>query len=303
MSTLAPPAPTGALTVPIRLPARLDGRSINHLSASSYGAWTRCPEQWRRRYIAGERTPPVGAMFLGSRVDDTLTGFYERQLAGEDLDTAQVLDLYRDIWTGCDEDCVWEADLAQDRAEKIGRAAVEAYMTQVAPTMGRAVATQRKVNFALSDSAEWDIVGYLDLEAVVANEHGEARKIAADYKVKGRAITDKAAALDAQASTYLHARSVEGDPADEFRFVTIVKPRANAAPEHVSITVATAVPSPLRARRALVRYAQMARAVCASYDAFGPEGPWDFAPAENEFPCSQRFCDWWETCPGGGGLA
>src|SRR5262245_66503615 len=32
---------------------------LDHISASSLSMFTRCPEQWRRRYALGERRPPA----------------------------------------------------------------------------------------------------------------------------------------------------------------------------------------------------------------------------------------------------
>ena len=98
----APPASAAELAaripVPIRLPARRDGDPIRHLSATSYGLWVVCREAWRRKYICREREAPSGAMFLGSRVDDAVSLYYQRRLAGEDLDPEQVKDAYRELW-------------------------------------------------------------------------------------------------------------------------------------------------------------------------------------------------------------
>jgi hypothetical protein len=62
------------IPVPTRLPERYDGEPLRHLSASSYTKWVACPEDWRRHCIKGERIAPSGAMFLGGRVDDALSG-------------------------------------------------------------------------------------------------------------------------------------------------------------------------------------------------------------------------------------
>ena len=51
---------------PAPAPGPHDGQPLRHLSNSSYTRFVLCPEDWRRHYIQGERTPPTGAMFLGS---------------------------------------------------------------------------------------------------------------------------------------------------------------------------------------------------------------------------------------------
>src|SRR4051812_10553232 len=172
MSTLAVPgaaapapatcAPTaaqlaGRIAVPTRLPVRYDGQPMRHLSHSSYTKFLLCPEDFRRHYIKGERTPPSGAMFLGARVDDALTAYYRRLIEdGDTLTLDQVTDAYRDHWTaelvaeqarrGVD----WEPELTQTGAFGIGLAALEMTLTELVPRLGRPVAAQRKLEFALA---------------------------------------------------------------------------------------------------------------------------------------------------------
>src|SRR5947209_2959682 len=106
------------IPVPRRLPERYDGEPLRHLSPSSYSLWVSCPEAWRRRYIKGEKPPPSGSMFLGSRVDDALSAYHRRILEhGDRLAVDQVLDLYREQWqAGLEaeketEGVEWEEDL------------------------------------------------------------------------------------------------------------------------------------------------------------------------------------------------
>ena len=84
----------------MQLPCRLDGQRLEHLSASSYRLFVECPEAWRRRYIAGERSPKNAGMVIGSRVDDALTDYYRHQLEhGEQLPAEEVLDRYQQRWS------------------------------------------------------------------------------------------------------------------------------------------------------------------------------------------------------------
>ena len=110
MSALAAPTagarpPTGAelaarIQIPRQLPPRYGGERLSHLSHSSYTKFLLCPDDWRRHYLKGERTPPSGAMFLGGRVDDALTTYYRHLLEhGDRLTLDQVQDAYRDHWT------------------------------------------------------------------------------------------------------------------------------------------------------------------------------------------------------------
>jgi len=68
------------IQIPRRLPPRYDGQPLQHLSHSSYSRFILCPEDWRRRYILGEKTAPTGAMFLGRQVDDAISHYYQHIL-------------------------------------------------------------------------------------------------------------------------------------------------------------------------------------------------------------------------------
>src|SRR5438105_8592858 len=145
----APAAPPTAaelaarIPVPRRLPERFDGEPLRHLSPSSYTLWVSCPEAWRRRYIKGEKPPPSGSMFLGSRVEDALSAYHRRILEhGDRLALDQVLDTYRDQWMTELEvekdkhDVEWEEDLSERGAFELGRQAIELAMVELIPHLG-----------------------------------------------------------------------------------------------------------------------------------------------------------------------
>src|SRR5436305_10339999 len=126
------------IPVPRRLPERYDGEPLRHLSPSSYSLWVSCPEAWRRRYIKGEKPPPLGSMFLGSRVDDALSAYHRWILEhGDRLALDQVLDIYRELWNAeleAEQDTQgidWEEDLTEQAAFKLGRDAVELAMAEL----------------------------------------------------------------------------------------------------------------------------------------------------------------------------
>ena len=81
----AAPIPSAArlaarIQIPRRLPPPYDGQPLEHLSHSSYNRFVLCPEDWRRRYMLGEKTAPSGSMFLGRQVDDAITLYYRHML-------------------------------------------------------------------------------------------------------------------------------------------------------------------------------------------------------------------------------
>src|SRR3954470_22530305 len=115
------------IQIPRHLPVRYDGERLTHLSHSSYTKFLLCPDDWRRHYLLGERTPPSGHMFLGARVDDALSTYHRHLLAcGERLTVDQLQDAYRDHWTRelaaeqADRGVHWDAELDEAGAFTMG---------------------------------------------------------------------------------------------------------------------------------------------------------------------------------------
>jgi PD-(D/E)XK nuclease superfamily len=295
------------IEVPRRLPPRLDGEPIRHLSHSSYSLWLACPEAWRLRYLQQRKEPTSGAMFLGSRVDDALSLYYRTILEhGERLDTAQVKDAYRDLWhtelqaeeeekLGVD----WQ-DIHQHAAFELGLQALELTFEQLVPKLGEPLAVQRRLEFALAPGAtEWTIVCYLDLETRASALSGEPIDRVVDYKVKGSLIGQTTADRDLQASLYLAGRWLEGRPAAQFAFAQIGKPGRQRRQISAALTTTRRTPGQLRA--SLARIALAAAEIDAYYRHFGPHRPWGLADPTS-WKCSARFCSAWASCPGGAGL-
>jgi hypothetical protein len=201
------------IPVPRRLPQRYDGEPLQHLSPSSYSLWVSCPEAWRRRYIKGEKPPPTGSMFLGSRVDDALSAYHRWILEhGDRLALDQVLDVYREVWraeleTEQDSRGVdWEEDLPEQAAFELGRNAVELAIAELVPHLGDPVDVQRRLEFTIAPDLEWTVLCYLDLETLKETLGGEQAPTVVDLKVKGSLLTQAQADSDPQAGIYLAGR-------------------------------------------------------------------------------------------------
>ena len=206
------------IQIPRRLPPRYDGQPLQHLSYSSYNRFILCPEDWRRRYIVGEKTAPSGSMFLGRQVDDAITLYYRHILEhGEHLTLDRVKDAFWDGWkAGAEAEreqlgIAWETDLREDKAFKLGLDAVELTFSELIPQLGEPVAVQRKLEYTLAPGLEWSILCYLDLETRRAHA-GALVPAVVDYKVKTTPLTQFKADHDFQPAVYLAGRWLEGDP-------------------------------------------------------------------------------------------
>ncbi len=323
MTTTAPPPPApqtpepavapGAaelaarIQIPRHLPPRYDGEPMRHLSNSSYMKFLACPEDWRRHYLLGQRSAPSGAMFLGRRVDDAISTYYQHILSHrEQLAVNQVHDAYRDRWaTSLGEEehnrgVSWEQGLDEASAFAMGLDAINLSFAELVPRLGEPVAVQRKLEFAIAPGLAWTILCYLDLETIREQESGESARAVVDYKVKGSPITQTKANVDPQAGIYLAGRWLENQSAAEFCFAQIAKPGPRR--KTMSSTLVTTTRTIGQLRGNLARVAQAASQIAAYYERFGPDQPWGFADPTS-WKCSPRFCDHFETaCPGGAGV-
>ncbi|OAI39391.1 hypothetical protein AYO39_02950 [Actinobacteria bacterium SCGC AG-212-D09] len=294
------------IPVPRRLPERYDGEPLRHLSPSSYSLWVSCPEAWRRRYIKGEKTPPSGSMFLGSRVDDALSAYHRRILEhGDRLAVEQVLDIYQEQWAaelevekdkfGVD----WEEELTERTAFELGRQAIELAMTELIPNLGDPVDVQRRLEFTIAPDLEWTVLCYLDLETLKEGQGGEQSPAVVDFKVKNTPINKDRADSDPQAGLYLAGRWLEGYPAGELCFAQIAKPGKRRKQMSASLVSTSRTHGQLRG--VLARLALAASQIAACYGRYGPDQPWGFADPTS-WKCSPRYCHAWAICPGGKGL-
>jgi hypothetical protein len=293
------------IQIPRRLPPRYDGQPLQHLSHSSYNRFVLCPEDWRRRYILGEKTAPTGSMFLGRQVDDAISTYYQHVLDhGERLTLDQVKDAYWDGWKVATEaereqlGIAWEAELREEGAFKLGLDALDLSFAEIIPRLGEPVAVQRRVEYTLAPGLEWSVLCYLDLETR-RSDRGEIVSAVVDYKVKTTPVGQFKADHDFQPAVYLAGRWLEADPAAEFCFAQIAKPGPRR--KTIAASLVTTSRSARQLRGALARIAQVARQIVASYERFGPDEPWGFADPSG-WKCSERYCEAWAICPGGAGL-
>jgi hypothetical protein len=308
----APSAPVSAaelaarIPVPTRLPERYDGEPLRHLSPSSYSLWVSCPEAWRRRYIKGEKPPPSGSMFLGSRVDDAVSAYHRRILEhGDRLAVDQVLDLYREQWAAeleAEQDkqgIHWEEELSERTAFELGRQAIELAMAELLPHLGDPVDVQRRLEFQVAPGLEWTVLCYLDLETLKQSAHGEPAPTVVDFKVKNTPINKDRADSDPQAGLYLAGRWLEDYPAGELCFAQIAKPGKRRKQMSASLVPTSRTRGQLRG--VLARIALAASQIAACCERYGPDQPWGFADPTS-WKCSPRYCHAWASCPGGRGL-
>lgn len=200
--------------------------------------------------------------------------------SGEDLPEADVLDVYSDAFDlDADQNEVEWTEPKGD-AKDMGASALRVYHDTVAPTVTKPIAVERKFTLR-PEGVDWGYVGYIDLE--------EADGIVDDLKVVKSKISQNAADADLQATSTLLARRTEEQPANAFRFHTVVK-RKNPAAAVVETTRTDAQLDAFLER--LYRVSSEIAWRC-EYDV------WDGAPPGSWW-CSEKVCGYWSDCQFGG---
>ena len=110
-------------------------------------------------------------MFLGSRVDETLTHYYRHWLEHrERLGLRELKRFFGANWKqqlAAENDkrgVAWDERLDRHTALKLGVKALTIAFEELVPRLGEPVAVQRRVEFRLAPEIEWTIEGHLDLE-------------------------------------------------------------------------------------------------------------------------------------------
>ena len=291
-AALSPPAShPDPLTVPVQLPRRRYGQwhRLAMLSPASVGAFERCPEAFRRRYLLGEKVPPNLSMTLGSVVGDALAHYFQATIDGGRYDAKTVDDLVVELF----EAKISEAVLAPNENPELGkaqcRAGVADYLEELAPSI-TPISVERRASFRFCEEQEWSFVCFFDLECV---------KQLADLQFGKNRVKESRAAKDLQATAQTYMRWAEGNPA-EFTFHTgLLEPEG--APRW-SVVSAPRTVTQLRGFER--RVARVARQI-VHLDQTEP-GEWPLS-ADFGWWCAPQVgtdgCPYWESCPVGGGAA
>ena len=283
------------IQIPRRLPVRYDGQPLRHLSNSSYTRFVLCAEDWRRWYLQGER-PADGRDVPRSCVDDALTAYYRPQLEhGELLALDQVRD--RSATHGAQgstpnrpSTASWEPDLPDADAFRIGLDALALTFGELVPQLGRPVAVQRRLEFAIAAGLEWTVSAtWTSRRSANTTPTLPPR----GRRLQGQEQPDLAGqGRPRPAGRPVPRRTLARRPA---------RPRLHVRADRQARRAAQADQqrawSPPRARSR--SYAPCSRASPrppvrshALYERYGPDEPWGFADPTG-WKCTERYCQHW----------
>jgi len=255
----------------------MSAKNEPHMSASQISMALRCGEQYRRRYLMGEKLRPSGAMARGSaahkawEINDIQKIKTRQDLSAADVDGVFVEDFRRRVK---DEDIHFDRDEPKKEVEQSGRAIVKAYHLEVQPTIQPAAVEKE---FLIPLDGAPPILGYIDL----ITEDGTI----VDRKTSGKKKSQPEDDWIRQLSLYAYAESLTRGLAPWESIPTRVDLIVSKnKPENVSIPVGELTQA--AARPVLALAAKLYEA--AVKDAL--------LPNPNGWHCSEKFCGYWATC-------
>lgn len=258
---------------------------VEHLSATQIGMWQRCREQWRRRYVLGERERPGAALCWGSADHAAHEhNFVQKINSHEDLPVEEVQEAFVEAFdrqverNGGESEVEWGGDkpaLLKDA----GAALVAVYHRQVSPSV-QPTKVEREFTLDLP-GVPVPFVGRVDVEtAGAAIERKTAKRASKEIDPKWRL----------QALAY---QAVTGKSVDIHVSVKAKTPAVWTPSEAPGLTLPFVQG---RAKAAELLIAHTARDMVATWETFGPDEPWEGAlshPWACGFCGFRSSCAWW----------
>ena len=271
---------------------------IKHLSASSIGMFRRCPEQFRHRYILGEKEKPGEALLVGSAFHSGLEFNYLQKIdSHQDRELSELVEFLQDEGVpkvleeagGADE-VAWDSGdvekgvaVLRNDSERILSAYRHTVTERIQP-----VAVEQKFSIPAEPVP---VIGYLDTCTV------DNRVI--DTKTGGQVARKLKPSWQLQGVLYSAAT---GWPAEYHSISRAKTPSICTALESDEMTV---WPNPVEAQNVLATAKTVADMIAYLYTTLGPDQPWPtlgrFADWSMTFsPCTN--CGWRKVCPAWAGL-
>ena len=287
---LAFDTPVEAAPAPQAWPPR-----IEHLSASSIGMFRRCPEQFRHRYVLGEKERPGEALVIGSMFHKTIEENYRTKIEShEDRPLAEMVQFHNDVSVptvveqeGGLEEIAWDgADPAKglEVARRDSERIFAAYFGQVVPRI-QPISVERK--FVLDvPGMRVPLLGYLDTET------NDDRVI--DTKTGKTSVSKLKPSWMIQSTIYSAAT---GFDVEYHSISRAARPKIVTGLEAPGLIMRPSLAQAINVFRTATMVAQT---IEHFYNTYGPDETWPtfgrFADWSMTFsPCTN--CGWRKVCP------
>jgi len=262
---------------------------IHHLSASSIGMLFRCPRQFERRYLHGEKERPGEAIVVGSFFHETLDFNYKQKVTShEDRPLSVLTEFFYDQAVpavleenGGVEEIRWDTSL--DTARSDAHRILTAYSHVVMPRI-QPIGTEFKFDIDVPD-VPVPIIGYVDVWE---------DKRTVDTKTGKNSVTKVKPSWALQGRLYGWAT---GRPTEYHSISRAKTPKITTALESEAMIVP--VPSEQQAGQMTHLFRLAAAQISFFYERYGRENWPTFGAVpdftRNMLPCD--FCGWRNGCP------
>lgn len=271
----------------IEAPNTLPG-GLKNLSYSSVDLYLRCPEKWRRRYLANEFEAPVGIQILGRAVHAVEAQSYHAMLAtGEPHSIVQVADELQVALTNEDQKAEVEYPPDEPFGTLLDRGVrmLSEYHRVIVPAM-QPTAVEQEFNIKLHPDHEWGIKGFIDLISGFDDGWQTLPSGPNDIKTVRKATPQGDVDASPQATLYTYATMGDDDEYKTFRVHELKDLKGGAVAEIKETT---------RTREAQMLYLQRVAAVAREIDWRTSSGNWQGAPPMAWW-CRATSCGYHSNC-------
>lgn len=253
-----------------------------HISNSQLDMFTRCGEQYRRRYIEKEIIPPGISFLIGSGCHKGAEANFSQKIEShQDLPKADIIDAavagYEEELDGgylltADEEAIGAKNVLGKAKDEVA-ALAEVHADQQAPDY-QPIAVEKRILIPFP-SASHDMLGYIDLV--------DDRRRVTDFKTAARKKNQAEVDNSTQLSIYAAAYQVEhGEPPAEVRLDIMLKTKKPGR------QVLTSTRTQRDFEVLVNRINTMLYALEKGVFMPAPVGSWC---------CSPKFCGYWHSCP------
>lgn len=257
----------------------------DHLSASQVSMFQRCQEQYRRRYVLGQKERPGAALVWGSADHYAHEqNFRQKITSGEDITAADVQLAFAEGFdravdrNGGESEVEWGDD-KPGQLKDAGTRLVSVYHETVSPAV-QPVAVEEKFEVEIP-GVPVPVIGFMDVRTAA---EGIERKTARSKPQGGKPKPEwRIQGLLYQAVAML---PVDWHVSVKTKLPAVYTPAAEAG--------LRLDPSPRMVAATSALVVNTARTIMATYREFGPDEPWEGAVTH---PWSCDFCGFRSSCP------
>ena len=260
--------------------------------------WSRCPEQWRQRYVLGKKEAPGAALVIGSGFHFAQEHNFRQKIdSHDDLPVEEIAEAFHHGWEreleryGGVTEVIWDEREKPDTLRVKGEKLAVAYRTAVSPSL-QPEAVEHEFLLPV-EGVPVPLKGFIDF--IGTREKGtpfddgyESQDLVVDYKTSAKSMRELKPEWGLQARVYQmeSGRRVEYHVAVKTKDPSIITPvDAPALGLELSDTAARTVTKQLQRFTAQMDW---------YYREFGPDEPWPTGAPFYGWACG--YCGFANNC-------